>query len=74
MRTNMGTLTVPRTRNNYPLQTKAKIRMSRRSRLVCGLNQWIGSADQSSVATAEGAGPWSTRLRYRDVVEMNPGT
>ena len=28
MRTNMGTLTVPRTRNNCPLQTKVKIRMS----------------------------------------------
>ena len=43
MRTNMGTLTVPRTRIDCPLQTTAKLRI-----LMCPLNQWIGRAYQSS--------------------------
>ena len=34
----------PETRNDCPLQTKAKLRISCGRPLVCGLNLWIGSA------------------------------
>ena len=43
---------------------QGKTKDAPRPLLVCGLNQWIGSADQSSVATAGGAGlPNAVRKR-----------
>ena len=65
MRTNMGTLTVPRDPQQLFAAKQGKTKDISRPLLICGLNQWIGSLKISSQATDQRRGA-ADRDEYRE--------